>query len=367
MIRPLFVITIVLSATVVLRAQGDKKYWTEGKLTWVDFRGQASDKGVSELKYLLGYNSDKQKYGDTTIVRITAFCYMDKALSWVAPDFKTDEVLRYNQVIFDITELYRRRLQYALDRTDSYLLLEDTFRRIYSECANEIDELEHDTDRGQNANAIVSWEKTISNALGETEDQGIPSFTTTNFGYGMHAGVGAGTFTGTVGDYFGRTFNFIFGFDLAYKNSIFFLNATLAGGKVTKDYLSDNTWYKNQTDNVAILDVSYGYAVIDNANFKLTPFAGLGVTEISRNTDRAEDVRLLDSNVLFGINADYKIRTRLNLVPSVFFYGLKEKVETSARLRLYLSRANYYSDLSGYSINLTIGICGFGRFIRLTE
>lgn len=367
MIRLLLLITIALVLSADLKAQNHKKYWTGAKLTWDDFHERTSDKGVSELKYLLGYNTDKEKYGDTTILRTVAFCYMDKTLSWVNPDFKTDQILRYNQVIFDIAELYRRRLQHALDRTNSVLLVENTFRKVYSQCAGEIDEFEHDADGGQNINAISTWEKMIADALRTTRDERMPSFSKTNFGYGMSAGIGGGMFTGSLGDHFSPTFNFVFGFDFAYKSSILFLNATLAGGNVRKEYLSDENWYENQGNHVAILDVSYGYAIIDNANFKLTPFAGLGVTEISHtNSGRSDEVTLLDSNGLFGINADYKIRTRLNLVPGLFD-DLREKVETCVRARLYVARANYYPDLNGYSINLAVGICGTGGFLRLNE
>jgi hypothetical protein len=68
--------------------------------------------------------------------------------------------------------------------------------------------------------------------------------------------------------------------------------------------------------------------------------------------------------MIFGLNTDYKIKTRLKLVPNTYF-GVKEKVETSIRARLYVTRANYYEDLQGYSINLTIGLCGFGNMINL--
>ena len=153
---------------------------------------------------------------------------------------------------------------------------------------------------------------------------------------------------------------------LAYKHKILFLNGTLAGSDVKADYMADKNWYKGQRAHLAVIDVSLGYAFVDNAKLKLTPFAGLGITEFSgENKDMEEDeLRIVDYNILFGLNADYKLNTRINTRPA-YFSGLSESMETSVRARLYISKAHYYDDLKGYTINLTLGICGFGNIIRL--
>lgn len=153
---------------------------------------------------------------------------------------------------------------------------------------------------------------------------------------------------------------------LPTKKSILFLNATLAGNKVKKDYFSDKNWSEGQRTHVAIIDISYGYAFINSQKVKISPFAGLGITEFSEksngNPDEAE--RMVDSNFIFGINTDYKLKTRLKLVPDEMF-GIKEKVETSIRARLYVTKADYSEDLRGYTMNFSVGLCGFGNFIRL--
>ena len=158
----------------------------------------------------------------------------------------------------------------------------------------------------------------------------------------------------------------MFGFDFAYNRSIFYVTATLAGDKVKKEYTSQNTWYEGQGAGVAILDVSYGYAIVDNERIKLSPFAGLGLTEFTgtNRDDKENGLRMVDYSMVFGLNTDYKVWTRLKLVPN-HYLNVKEKVETSIRARLYITRANYHEDLQGYSVNLTIGICGFGNMIRL--
>lgn len=348
-------------------AQEYKKTWAEGKLTWQDFSLRDSPLGVSELKYFLGYNTGRQRFGDTVVVRNVANGYIDTKLSWVDPDFMTDQYLRYNQVIFDLVEIYRRRLQNALDQVNLPYEVEGRFSHVYSLLTTEIDKFRNESKGGEDLSSIIFWEGKTSDELERYSANKIPDYEKGNFGYALHAGFGAGVFTGSVGEHFTPTFNFIFGFDFAYKNSIFYLNATLGGGKVKKDYISDKkSWYKGQRTSVAIADMSYGYALIDNTRTKLAPFAGLGITEIDRrNKDNPDnDISIVDYNLIFGLNVDYKLRTIFKLIPSPYF-RVKEKVNSCIRTRLYVTRTNYYEDLKGYSINLTVGICGFGNMIRI--
>jgi hypothetical protein len=235
---------------------------------------------------------------------------------------------------------------------------------IHYLCKNEIEQFRRESNDGEDVSSLFFWEQKISNELELYKIRQIPDFETKSFGYGAHFGLGVGFFTGSIGEYFNPSFNLIFGFDFAYKKSILYLNATLTGGKVRKDYLSDKNWYKKQNVTLAILDISYGYAFLDNRKIKLTPFAGFGIIELSgQNKDNEEDrLRFVNYNILFGINADYKLRTKIKFVQN---FGIKEKVETSIRARLYVSRANFAPNMKGFSINFTVGICGFGNMIRV--
>jgi hypothetical protein len=120
-------------------AQENQKNWRDGKLSWLDFSEKETNQGVSELKYFLGYKADKLKFGDTTVFRIKAEAYMDKKLSWINPAFKEEQYLRFNQVIFDIIEIHRRRLQVELDKANSYKEIERKINQVYTTCNNEIE------------------------------------------------------------------------------------------------------------------------------------------------------------------------------------------------------------------------------------
>ena len=142
--KTLIVILVELVFTFGLIAQEYRKEWADGKLTWEDFKEREGGQRISELKYYLGYNSGKQKYGNTIISRNIALGYMDSNLSWINPKHKTEQHLRYNQVVFDIVEVHRRRLQIELDRINSGFEFQGKFQTIHHSCMNEIERFRHE-------------------------------------------------------------------------------------------------------------------------------------------------------------------------------------------------------------------------------
>lgn len=360
------ILLLCISLFSGLFAQKNRKEWNTGKLTWQDFNEKSNEREISELNYFLGFSPEKQKIGDFTVYKYIASAYMDKDQSWVNPTYKTEQYLRYNQVVFDIVEIHRRKLQRELDRTDYAYEAERKFNQIVILCNSEIEKFKKESNRGEDMVAIDYWEQKTLDALKFQPDGTLPKFENKSFGSGMNAGFGLGAFTGTLGEHFTPTFNFIYGFDFAYKKSILFLNGTLAKGNVRKNYQTDKIWQEGQKAGVAIIDASCGYAFIDNNKFKISPFAGLGITEFTAtNKDNKENgLRMVDYNMIFGINTDYRIKKRLNLISDSYF-GRNEKVETAIRARLYVTKANYFSDLQGYSVNLTIGLSVFGNRITL--
>ena len=224
MLKKISCVVIVLFFSSELLAQELNKEWNEGKLTWQDFTERESDFTISELKYFLAYHTEKKEYGDTIVNRYKATCYINKNFSWINPAFKIEQYLRYNQVIFNLVEIHRRKLQYELDRLNYYYESEGKFNTIYASCNSEIEKFKKDSNEGRLVNAIDFWEHTTNEELKSYRDSKIPDFENKNFGYGMHAGLGTGVFTGSLSEHFSPTFNIIFGFDFAYKKSILFLN-----------------------------------------------------------------------------------------------------------------------------------------------
>lgn len=358
-------IILALIFTSSICSQEFKREWKKGKLTWDDFSEKDYDYSSTELNYFFGYKSDKQRFHDTILIRNFATIYMDKNLSWVNPQQKTEQNLKYNQVVFDIIELYRRKLQHELDISKSESTTDYQFSFIFESLKTKLNDFRNESKNGNNLNSISKWENQIAIELMEYPTYNVPEFLESNFGYGLYLALGTGAFSGLLNKYFSQSFNLLYGFDFSYKKFMLFLNASLSAGKVSQSYLPNNQITSNKRTTNAIIDFSFGYVVLNKSKLKLTPFVGWGITEININdeSDLHNDFRLSDGNIIFGLNADYKLWKKINLVPNLLF-NIKEKVETSIRARLYVSKVYYYSDLNGYSINLGIGISGFGNIIK---
>jgi len=354
--------------TTLFYAQDNRKNWSKEKLTWNDFQGVAvNGDNVSKLKYVLSLETKKKEINDTIFNFTEASAYMDRNLSWVKKDQKNNQSLIYNQVIFNLVELHRRKLQLDLNQMNSIYESDLIFNQHFSNLNNEIAKFQKQSKKGNNLPTIEIWEVLINDKLKEYSNKSIKKFKNNKVGLGMFIGLGSGIFTNSLKDHVtNNVINLTYGFDIAYKKHTLFLNGSLSFNIVKKEFIVDDiTWMKDKKTTLALIDVSYGYPIIDNSKLKLIPFAGLCITELtSKNNEEDKDLKLVDYNLIFGLNADYKIKRIVNFTPSAFSGG-KEYKETSIRVKLFANKVNYSNNLQGYSVNLSVGISWFMHRITL--
>jgi len=348
--------------------QSSDRLWEEGELTWDDFKGEPFrlSPNSSELNYQMSYFPTKKRINNTTYLIYQTKNYINPNTSWVKESDKSFRLLRYNQVIFNILELHRRRLQAELQQVSQAFEAAEKFRTIYQNSTYEIRQFQDGTEMGTDASAIKLWDQMIDEKLKDYPIEWIPEVSERNFGIGLNAGFGTGVLTGAFSDFFRPSFNFIFGFDLAYKNTTLFLNGTVARSKVKRDFTEDGLlWPDDLSTNVAVIDVSIGQTLIDGPKHKLTPFAGLGILEFSaakNEGEQFEDFRIYNYGLIFGLNYDFKFRKRVRLTPSRYGTPFQERYEHNIRFKLYATSADF-ENIGGSSINLTIGYSLFGRII----
>lgn len=120
MFRSLIVIGFISFQFIAMRAQTPYKYWNDGHLTWNDFKeSNAAMSESSRLVFQIGSVIDREINSDTTIISLKTAAIADKDKSWVKSSQQNKWVLAYNQVIFDIAELYSRQLQIQFDEITS--------------------------------------------------------------------------------------------------------------------------------------------------------------------------------------------------------------------------------------------------------
>jgi hypothetical protein len=153
--------------------QDDYLFWSDSrKLTWDDFKGVpegSSNDYSSSISVSIPSSIDKQLFIAPTF---TSVCVFDKRKSWVHKDVANDTLLLYNQTIFDIHEVYARKLRKAfMETTFMETTYKDQYKSITSDnnsnLLNRVEEFRRESFHGEKGKAILKWAAQINNELQE--------------------------------------------------------------------------------------------------------------------------------------------------------------------------------------------------------
>lgn len=108
-----FVLINLLSFSQVV--SNDTIHWSSGKpLTWNDFKGDAIDSVALPADAVIAILASEKKgsrFAGTTTYVVTVFDWRN---SWVKPKADSEMLLKYFQVLFDVGELYSRKLRKSI-------------------------------------------------------------------------------------------------------------------------------------------------------------------------------------------------------------------------------------------------------------
>lgn len=360
----LYFIFVLLLISPRLFAQAYMKPWSEGKLTWQDFNERNDAQGIAAMNYYLGYETEKQKFGDTLVTRMVAKAFFNRVTSWVNPAYKSEELLRYHQILFDIVELYRRKLQIELD-AGNIADLKNLLHEIQTECDLEVEKVKDEMGGGADLHDLDLWENSVLEKLVFNPAYAIPPVRLSRLGYDVHAELGWNVFSGSLGEHMKPVAGFQFGFDFSYQRSFLCMDVGLGFGETKKSYGGNSAIENGEKSTLGQVAFSYGYALIDGNRIRLIPYAGLALTKHSyrKNGKREEDLVLDDSNIRVGLTADFKLKSKV-VITADNAYSAGEKQNHRLTARLYLSRVNYAPDLKGNLVNLSLGYCLGGIWLR---
>ena len=147
-------------------------YWSDSrKLTWEDFQGKpigSNENYVSEINLYNPATIEKANIFSTA--KLTSICVFDKKHSWVNKKNASADLLLYNQVIFNIYELYTRKLRKEVYNTE--FGLDDYIQQFHlmteknnSDLKDRLGDYRSDADLGKNVAGIKLWEMTIDKEL----------------------------------------------------------------------------------------------------------------------------------------------------------------------------------------------------------
>jgi hypothetical protein len=156
-------------------AQSDyRKAWNKDTpLTWDDFKGPADE--TSEFKAFTRYNEYYQykwkliggKYSFT--FDVTSKLHQDQ--SWSKTDYQTPELLKHEQIHFDISEFFARKLLFALNHytyTDAFkeeiAIISSSYNKMRNVMENQYDD---DTRHGTLKKRQLAWEDYVAELLNQ--------------------------------------------------------------------------------------------------------------------------------------------------------------------------------------------------------
>jgi len=149
-------------------------YWSDStKLTWEDFQGKPIGSNENYATEIHLYNpATIEKANIFSTAKLTSICVFDKKHSWVNQKNASADLLLYNQVIFNIYELYTRKLRNEFYNTE--FGLDDYIQQFHlmteknnSDLKDRLEDYRSDADLGKNVAGIKLWEITINQELEE--------------------------------------------------------------------------------------------------------------------------------------------------------------------------------------------------------
>ncbi|MEM8928012.1 MAG: DUF922 domain-containing protein [Bacteroidota bacterium] len=141
------------------------------KLAWADFRGPIPPDAVPAATTASGisyeYSANLIHHEVKLDFKVTAFFYPNE--SWYKPEVCDEHILQHEQLHFDISEVFARRMRMKLRNTSFTANVKSEIRKIYRETLEALEEFQDkydwETNFSRNPEAQARWNTQIKEAL----------------------------------------------------------------------------------------------------------------------------------------------------------------------------------------------------------
>ncbi|MFC2137607.1 hypothetical protein ACFLTE_05475 [Bacteroidota bacterium] len=366
--RKLLLFIVILLCVKTYSQVTDTINWSAKRLSWEDFRGTPTSSSIikSRINFNIEYNFERDPK-QMNILHFNVKNYIHTKYSWVREEYETDLMLLYNQTIFDIAELYARKIQYKLNRTtvnqsDVSKTADSIYTKIFFQCQDEISAFQKESDFGANKSIIHSWSDSIMFELEQNPKERIPEYSLSKIGYGLDIFTGTSLLNGNIGKNLNLPFHYGYGFEFLYHKFSFHFRAKFGFTSLKTEYNNTYLWPYSLKINTFNPDFSIGYPIISISKNEIRPYAGIAWYAVSPNSGdtiyNGQD--LSNYSVIFGMQWDYKLRRGLS-----YNFLLKEETYLNIRTQIYVVPINIDDYFKGSSINLSFGISGIGHHINI--
>lgn len=359
--KKLIVIGVLAMACFAMNAQSYKesmRYWDEGPLTWDDLTLKTpKDYKTCDLTFRWGIDNKKERISWNT-VQYTPLprVSLDKSVSWHNAERVYPFTLTYDQLLFDLNELYFRKMLTELYSKDN----ETSSNELYSFYSNQNrvrwGEIEEDTEDGMDSTKVAYYASEIVEELASLHYPDILSGGWDKHLVVMSFGAAGNVFAGSASETFSPAYGIDLGLYTGNGRHEFMGMVSFSSGSCLKDFTyKDKTLKSGESFNHMNLAFAYGYMAYDGNVFSVMPFAGVGLRGISwtikDDTDSQSNAKPESGDYttpvpLIGLESRFKFSRTVSRV-SILEHGLY--------LRAYASRD--FGLFNAFSFNITLGYC----------
>lgn len=351
-----------------VQAQGQPRTWSMGPLSWHDFVHKSATEGrYSYLEYYMGIDGTTKRVDGIAYDFPDAYAYISPEFSWADTHYRSEALLRFNQAAFGLVEIHRRQLREQLFRQpffDGQQMVDNTMRRL----ADDINRLEAETSQGADTVALSRWEADISRQLMSLPAADRPSHVDAPFRWAFSMDGGVGLMCGQLHHYFSHGAGLGLFADMGLWRHFLIGGFSFAGSRAFKDLPnlrnSVNDLFVEDPLSVLHLFAAYGYAVVDNARYRITPFVGYGLTGVyfTPQYDGGSSVGPTSGSFYCGVDFNRHITNQVEWFPFGSDYNARHDL-FSFNARLFATYDRFVSAEEaprGLTVNLLLGF-GFTR------
>ncbi len=358
--------------------------WEAGPLQWDEFQGEVkSDTTINNFAWNTRLSRTSQKVGNTTYYYSKFFTYFDQTESWTAPKFKNDAMLQYNQILFDMLELYSRKATIEFNRGNTAtvdLSKINTEVSKYDETESQYDnreitaeeisafyrrqfdkraeELKKGTRMGTDGSRLPYYAADVALDLERTHYDPQTSIE------GLRTGVSGEFYVGVStmfprSDYYTSAYGLNLGMSAGWSRHLFTLDISVGwGSEAKKDIETKKGWIlEGKHTNYFQFYGNYAFCTARTSKMQYFPFIGLGMNGFNvpkENKDDSNNVPMKNGfSACAGMMFDIIMHRTVNIRNSMM--GSKADVGYYAiRLKPYFSMT-HYNDLGWMpAINLNV-------------
>lgn len=367
-----------------IEAQTYVRQWKMGPLTWKDFNhNSAIGSKCSHLEYYMGMQGSAELRDGVKYLHPSVTAWMSPEFSWADTHYRTPQLLAYHQCAFDLVEMHRRQLENFIMRGHSSfveminpdLLLDNTMQRVGEDIAR----LESETHEGRDSASLGQWQARVKQQLDSLPMRTFTTHRDAPIRWGCSFDLGYSFLGGGLQQYLAGGFALGFTGDMGIRRHFLTTSLSMGGSRCRQEMLQVNEARAINDlypyDAVYHLDfyLGYGYAVVDNARMRLTPFVGYGWQHFYYNGLDESSHGPTDGGLHVGV--DYHQHFSNQVEVNEFLCGHRYNAShdiLSFHAKLFATYNQFESVVdapSGFTINLQLGIafmsgkahCGMGK------